>query len=124
MSVASAINSTTSKTCVHDASLLSRTPSWAEIDSPLAHMPGNPETLQALRNFENKQKVGEVVIHDVVLNTANSTLCSFLSLWWFMKFYEQLVMCTLTSLFMVLCEVDFWLENWNFPVNFQQIQIL
>jgi hypothetical protein len=87
-------------------------------------MPGNPETLQALRNFENKQKVGEVVIHDVVLNTANSTLCSFLSLWWFMKFYEQLVMCTLTSLFMVLCEVDFWLENWNFPVNFQQIQIL
>ena len=51
MVVASAMNSTTSSTCVQLASLLSRTPSAAEIDSPLAQMPGKPasSTIRALR---------------------------------------------------------------------------
>lgn len=106
MSVASAINSTTSNTCVHEASLLSRTPSWAETDSPLAHMPGNPEMLPVLRSFEYKQKVG-----DLQLNTASRITCSFLSLWCFMKSAEQLVMYTLTSLHMAIREVDFGMKT-------------
>src|SRR5262245_58264716 len=36
------MNSSTSSTCVHDASLLSRRPRLAEIDRPDAQMPGNP----------------------------------------------------------------------------------
>jgi hypothetical protein len=36
------MNSSTSRTCVHDASLLSRRPRLAEIDNPEAQMPGNP----------------------------------------------------------------------------------
>jgi len=106
MSVASAINSTTSSTCVHEASLLSRTPSWAEIDSPLAHMPGNPEIIPVLRSFENKRKFG-----DLQLNTASRIPCSFLSLWYFVKSAEQHVMSTLTSLFVAIQEVDFGMKT-------------
>ena len=40
--LASAMNSSTSSTCVQDASLLSRNPSEAEIDRPDAQMPANP----------------------------------------------------------------------------------
>src|SRR4051812_32888854 len=40
--VASAMNSSTSRNCVQEASLLSRTPSDAEIDSPDAQMPWKP----------------------------------------------------------------------------------
>src|SRR5918993_2681045 len=40
--VASAMNSSTSRNCVQDASLLSRTPSEAEIDRPDAQMPWKP----------------------------------------------------------------------------------
>ena len=39
--VASDINSRLSRTCVQLASLLSRTPNWAEIERPLAQIPGN-----------------------------------------------------------------------------------
>jgi hypothetical protein len=42
--VASDMNSSTSITCVHDASLLSRTPSAAEIDRPDAQIPLNPDS--------------------------------------------------------------------------------
>lgn len=42
MSVASLMNSRTSTTCVQEASLLSRTPSCAEIDKPLPQIPLNP----------------------------------------------------------------------------------
>lgn len=45
MSVASAMNSATSKIWVHEASLLSLTPIWAEMESPLPHMPANPAIL-------------------------------------------------------------------------------
>src|SRR5262245_61638204 len=36
------MNSSISRTCVHEASLLSRTPYCAERHSPLAQIPGNP----------------------------------------------------------------------------------
>ena len=42
--VASDINSKTSNICVHDASLLSLTPSAVDIDSPDAHIPLKPLT--------------------------------------------------------------------------------
>jgi len=42
MVVASLINSSTSNTCVHEASLLSLTPSAAEMESPLPHIPLKP----------------------------------------------------------------------------------
>jgi hypothetical protein len=42
ISTASTMNSSTSRIWVHDASLLSRTPSAAEIDNPDAQMPSNP----------------------------------------------------------------------------------
>ena len=116
MSVASAINSTTSNTCVHEASLLSRTPSWAEIDSPLAHMPGNPEMLPVLRSFENKQKVGELQ-----LNTASRIPCSFLSLWWYMKSAETACSVYFNKSAYGHTWSALWYENWNFPVNFYQM---
>jgi hypothetical protein len=50
MSVASAMNSATSRICVHEASLLSLTPSWAEMDSPLPHIPANPAVLGYIQN--------------------------------------------------------------------------
>jgi hypothetical protein len=40
--VAAAMNSAVSSTCVHDASLLSRTPSAADTDNPLAQIPLKP----------------------------------------------------------------------------------
>lgn len=47
--VASLMNSMTSTTWVHEASLLSRTPSWADMDKPLPQMPLKP--LHKVKSF-------------------------------------------------------------------------
>jgi hypothetical protein len=81
MSVASAMNSAISSIWVQEASLLSLTPNWAEIDSPLPHMAANPAVLGYFQyELSPRQVHSQVAAVNIQLVPCDSVNCNKVSI--------------------------------------------